>query len=143
MDHSLLLGNYFTSLGKKSYLVLGRGVPEGPTAYVLTAEDNGANWLWNSVTGERFGTAENFCPLTAVSAVVNEQNVWGNIQPADRPGRIRLDLQSIPKYTELQEILRWAVLTPNIRRNRLLKMVENFDLPAQEKFSEKLRASCL
>ena len=32
---------------------LYRGVPEGPTAYVLTAEDNGANWLWNAVTGER------------------------------------------------------------------------------------------
>ena len=90
VDHSLLLCNYFTSLGKKTYLVLGRGVPEGPTTYVLTAEDNGANWLWNSVTGERFGTVENFCPLTAVTAVVNEQNVWGNIQPADRPGRIRL-----------------------------------------------------
>lgn len=93
VDHSLLLCNYFTSLGKKTYLVLGRGVPEGPTAYVLTAEDNGANWLWNSVTGERFGTVENFCPLTAVTAVVNEQNVWGNIQPADRPGRIRFNFQ--------------------------------------------------
>jgi coiled-coil and C2 domain-containing protein 2A len=91
IDHSLLLVNYFTSLGKRAFLVLGRGVPEGATAYVLTSEDNGSFWLWNSVSGERFGTQENFCPLTSVMAVLNEKNVWGNVQPAERPARIRQD----------------------------------------------------
>ncbi len=89
VDHALLLANYFTSLGKRAYLVLGRGVPEGGTAYVLTVEDNGAQILWNSVTGERFDAMENFCPLTAVVAVANEKNIWGNVQSAERPARLR------------------------------------------------------
>ena len=51
IEHGILLANYFTSLGKKSYLVIGQGVPEGETAYVLTAEENGEQWLWNTITG--------------------------------------------------------------------------------------------
>lgn len=68
----MLLTNFFTSLGKKSFLVLGQAVPEGNTAYVMTVEENGEHWLWNPVTGEHSKTSETFCPLESVYAIVNE-----------------------------------------------------------------------
>ena len=37
-EHAVLLTNYLTGLGRTTYLVLGRGVPEGKTAYCLTIE---------------------------------------------------------------------------------------------------------
>ena len=37
-EHAVLLANYLTGLGRTTYLVLGRGVPEGKTAYCLTIE---------------------------------------------------------------------------------------------------------
>ena len=36
--HAVLLTNYLTGLGRTCYLVLGRGMPEGKTAYCLTIE---------------------------------------------------------------------------------------------------------
>ena len=72
VEHSILLVNFFTSLGKRAYLVLGEGVPEGQTAYVLSVEESGEHWLWNSITGEHFVTTETFCPLQSIIAVINE-----------------------------------------------------------------------
>jgi coiled-coil and C2 domain-containing protein 2A len=74
VEHSVLLCNFFNSLGKKSFLVLGTGVPEGQTAYVLSVEENGEHWLWNSVTGEHFvaGAGAIFCPLQSVTAVIDD-----------------------------------------------------------------------
>lgn len=55
-EHAVLLANLFSSLGRRAYLVVGAGVPEGDTAYVMTVrEDTGENVLWNAVTGEGEG----------------------------------------------------------------------------------------
>ena len=91
-EHAILLTNYFTGMNKTAYMVLGHGVPEGKTAYVLTFEENGEHWLWNAVTGEHYVTTETFCPLTCVYALVNSSNMWSNLQPGDPPGRLRWDL---------------------------------------------------
>ena len=91
-EHAILLTNYFTAMNKTAYLVLGHGVPEGRTAYVLTFEENGEHWLWNGVTGEHFVTTETFCPLSCVHALVNSCNMWANLQAAEAPGRLRWDL---------------------------------------------------
>lgn len=72
VEHAVLLANFFTSMGKKAYVMLGSGVPEGDTAYVLTLEDNAQAWLWNSITGEHFISTETFCPLIEVCAIFNE-----------------------------------------------------------------------
>ncbi|TRY71952.1 hypothetical protein TCAL_17145 [Tigriopus californicus] len=101
VEHAVLMTNYFTSLGKKAYLVLGQGIPEGQTAYVLTAEESGQHWLWNVVTGEHFNTSETFCPLVGVTAVANESNVWGNVQSSDAPNRMKWDLTNGSDWTPL------------------------------------------
>ncbi len=101
IEHALLLCNFFSGLSKKAFLVIGKGVPEGDTSYVLTVEESGEHLLWNPVTGEHFSTTETFCPLEAVYAIVNEGNVWGNLQPSDRPSRLRWDLSATSDWVPL------------------------------------------
>jgi len=51
----------------------GTGIPEGPTAYVMTEEGN-ANWIWNANTGEYYTVYDNFCPLITVGCIINTLN---------------------------------------------------------------------
>lgn len=75
VEHAILLANFFTAVGKKVFLALGKGVPEGDTAYVFSVEENGEHWFWNATTGEHFVTSETFCPLESVHALVNDGRI--------------------------------------------------------------------
>ena len=72
IEHAVLLANFFSFMGKKTFVVLGKGAPEGDTAYVLSLEENGDQWLWNATSGEPYNMSESFCPLESVYAVVND-----------------------------------------------------------------------
>ena len=41
VEHGVLLTCYLLGLGRNAYLLLGRGVPEGRTAYTLTVDQSG------------------------------------------------------------------------------------------------------
>ncbi|CAL8310367.1 unnamed protein product [Lota lota] len=89
-EHAVLLCNYFLSMGKKAWLIIGTAIPEGPTAYVLTHEQN-RYLIWNPSSGHYYGQYDTFCPLQAVGCLVNADNVWFNIQDHSSPMRISLD----------------------------------------------------
>lgn len=80
-EHAILLCNFFLHLGKKSYILLGSAVPEGKTAYVLTADDAFQFTLWNASTGYHFFTTDALNPLTRVDCMFNQNNIWFNVQP--------------------------------------------------------------
>ena len=102
IEHAILLCNFFTNIGKRAFLVLGQGVPEGDTAYVLTVEESGEqDRLWNPMTSESFSISETFCPLEGVYAIANESNIWGNIQLSDKPNRIRWDFSQASDWAPL------------------------------------------
>ncbi|XP_006144956.1 coiled-coil and C2 domain-containing protein 2A [Tupaia chinensis] len=90
-EHAVLLCNYFLSLGKKAWLVMGNAIPEGPTAYVLTWEQS-YYFLWNPCSGHFYGQFDTFCPLKSVGCLIGTDNVWFNIQPYDSPLRINFDV---------------------------------------------------
>ncbi|XP_067845649.1 coiled-coil and C2 domain-containing protein 2A isoform X2 [Heptranchias perlo] len=89
-EHAVLLCNYFLAMGKKAWLVIGTAIPEGPTAYVLTYEQN-QYVIWNSTTGKYYGQFDAFCPLQSVSCLVSADNVWFNMQKYDTVMRIHFD----------------------------------------------------
>ena len=101
IEHAVLLTNLFTGIGKKSFLVLGKGIPEGSTSYVLSIEESGEHLLWNAVTGEHFNIKETFCPLKAVHAIVSDANIWINFQHADSPARVRWTLNNSSDWRPL------------------------------------------
>ncbi|KAF8782528.1 Coiled-coil and C2 domain-containing protein 2A [Argiope bruennichi] len=91
-EHAILLCSYFLHLGKKSMLLLGSGIPEGPTAYVVTWESQNNVSVWNSSTGDHFNVRDNHCPLQTVGCLINPDNVWANIQKNNHPSRINFDV---------------------------------------------------
>ncbi|XP_066487937.1 coiled-coil and C2 domain-containing protein 2A [Tiliqua scincoides] len=94
-EHAVLLCNYFLALGKKAWLLIGNAIPEGPTAYVLSWEQN-QYVIWNPSSGRFYGQYDTFCPLQSVGCLISCDNVWFNIQQYDSPLRISLDV-SKPK----------------------------------------------
>ncbi|XP_034566120.1 coiled-coil and C2 domain-containing protein 2A isoform X2 [Notolabrus celidotus] len=90
-EHAVLLCNYFLSMGKKAWLVIGTAIPEGPTAYVLTYEQS-RYLIWNPSGGQFYGQYDTFCPLQTVGCLVNADNVWLNIQEYTSPMTMNFDL---------------------------------------------------
>ncbi|KAI8501504.1 Coiled-coil and C2 domain-containing protein 2A [Branchiostoma belcheri] len=90
-EHAVLLCNYFLHMGKKAWVVLGSAVPEGPTAYVLTHESSGDYLLWNPSSGEFFNQHDPFCPMQSVGCLINQDNIWANVQGYDATGRMSFD----------------------------------------------------
>uniref|UniRef100_A0A3Q1IF17 C2 domain-containing protein n=1 Tax=Anabas testudineus TaxID=64144 RepID=A0A3Q1IF17_ANATE len=90
-EHAVLLCNYFLSMGKKAWLIIGTAIPEGPTAYVLTYEQS-RYLIWNPSSGQYYGQYDSFCPLQTVGCLVNADNVWLNIQENTTPARVSFDI---------------------------------------------------
>ncbi|XP_069782123.1 coiled-coil and C2 domain-containing protein 2A isoform X4 [Narcine bancroftii] len=89
-EHAVLLCNYFLALGIKAWLMIGTAIPEGPTAYVLSYDQN-QYVIWNSTTGQCHGQFDAFCPLQSVSCLINADNVWCNVQKYETVMRINFD----------------------------------------------------
>ncbi|XP_060934901.1 coiled-coil and C2 domain-containing protein 2A [Limanda limanda] len=89
-EHAVLLCNYFLSMGKKTWLIIGTAIPEGPTAYVLTYEQS-RYLIWNPSSGQYYGQYDTFCPLQTVGCLVNADNVWLNVQQYTAPMRMSFD----------------------------------------------------
>uniref|UniRef100_A0A672PN68 Coiled-coil and C2 domain containing 2A n=1 Tax=Sinocyclocheilus grahami TaxID=75366 RepID=A0A672PN68_SINGR len=90
-EHAVLLCNYFLSMGKRAWLIIGVAIPEGPTAYVLTYEQN-RYLIWNPSTGQHYGQYDTFCPLQTIGCLISSDNVWFNIQPYAAPVRMSFDI---------------------------------------------------
>ncbi|XP_071343109.1 coiled-coil and C2 domain-containing protein 2A isoform X2 [Trachinotus anak] len=90
-EHAVLLCNYFLSMGKKAWLVIGTAIPEGPTAYVLTFEQS-RYLIWNPSSGQYYGQYDTFCSLQTVGCLVNADNVWLNVQEYTSPMRLNFDI---------------------------------------------------
>lgn len=102
-EHALLLCNYFLYLGcKRSGIVVGSGIPEGPTAYVIVwefAADEPS--LWNPMTGQRFSPRDSFIPLNTIGCIITSDNVFANVQVHDHPNRINYELNRTSNWKPL------------------------------------------
>lgn len=75
-EHAILLCNYFLYLGKRAGIVLGAGIPEGSTAYVIIWEYTGLEpQMWNASTGQMFSVRDSFIPLNSVGCIITPENV--------------------------------------------------------------------
>ncbi|XP_056893551.1 coiled-coil and C2 domain-containing protein 2A isoform X4 [Takifugu flavidus] len=90
-EHAVLLCNYFLFMKKRAWLIIGCAIPEGPTAYVLTHEQN-HYLIWNPSNGQSYGQYDAFCPLQTVGSLVSADNVWLNVQEHTSPMRISFDV---------------------------------------------------
>ena len=118
-EHAVLFCNICLYLKRKAFVVIGRGVPEGKSAYVLVEEDSVAGGrfggggfqgslssfldmfstatpykLYNPLTGRSYSLKDPYCPLKEVYFAFSADNVWANIQEHVEPHRINFNLSS-------------------------------------------------
>eukprot|EP00357_Protocruzia_adherens_P030440 CAMPEP_0115042130 /NCGR_PEP_ID=MMETSP0216-20121206/46090_1 /TAXON_ID=223996 /ORGANISM="Protocruzia adherens, Strain Boccale" /LENGTH=1496 /DNA_ID=CAMNT_0002424201 /DNA_START=154 /DNA_END=4644 /DNA_ORIENTATION=- len=121
-EHAILLCNYFKYIDYKkgrgddykSYVVLGHGVPEGYTVYVLRREvATNMVELWNACTGEGFffrrtqtgvkcpcwtlqtgeeTESDTTCGLQKIGVLFDDTDAWINIQKYENPSTISFDI---------------------------------------------------
>lgn len=104
-EHAVLLCNYFHWLDRRepnvrSYLVIGRAVPEGDGVYVLRQDAYKIpqrSVLWNASTGAGYHVWDDRCPLQDVSLVVSRDNVFANVQQAPRVRDLSWDIEGDAK----------------------------------------------
>nr|XP_018907512.1 PREDICTED: coiled-coil and C2 domain-containing protein 2A [Bemisia tabaci] len=91
-DHAVLLCCYLMKLKKKVWLIIGSGIPHGPSAYVLVRENSRSYYIWDSVSGLKYDIHDSFSPLQSVYCIINDQNIWANIQRQEDITRMRWDV---------------------------------------------------
>lgn len=127
-EHAVLLCNYFLYLGLNSGLVLGNGVPEGRTCYVIVwlneldrkKDDNYLKvQLWNASTGQcYFVHTDNFLPLSSADCIVTRDNVFANIQKDDQPNQISFNVMRTNCWKPLFNVARATTNLKSIQPNK-------------------------
>jgi coiled-coil and C2 domain-containing protein 2A len=75
-EHAILLCNFFLYLNKKVGIILGSGIPEGPTCYVIVWDYNSQEpSIWNPISGERFSVRDSYLPLNSIGTIFTVDNV--------------------------------------------------------------------
>lgn len=138
-EHAVLLCNYFLHIGKRAYVVLGRGIPEGSTAYVLTLD--GSPLLWNAHTGHKYDVQDTNCPLKGIGCVFNHENIWANVQVSEEPYRLLFDLT---KTNSWQPFFTKAYPRPGLLSNQreileYKRVDQEYVTGLQEKIEKMLR----
>ena len=109
-EHAILLCNFFNyydqlkRTGYESYIVLGRGLPEGDTVYTLRMDPSRGSvgsevTLWNASTGRGYTAKDKHCPLISIDQIVNSENIWINKQqPSSSPYQMTFDLDDLKSF---------------------------------------------
>ena len=97
-EHGILLHNLIIWLQLKGatsdsaseewYLVIGSGLPEGDTVYVMqknTHSGDGGVSFWNPCTGDVFVASHKQSPLIDIGCILTAENIFANIQGDTSP----------------------------------------------------------
>ena len=128
-EHAILLCNYFNYIDRlqkrdcSSYIVLGKGYPEGMTTYVIRVSNTTLDVeFWNAKKGECFyfdkryrdnkflcfrvsrsftstkNSSNNICSLKEIGCIVTPDNVYINLQSSGEPGSIDFDFKNLSNW---------------------------------------------
>lgn len=108
-DLGVLLTCFLLELGVSAWLVLGSSSTCGECCFVLTRESNNF-YIIDPSTGKKYISQDVNCPLTACYCVVNQYNVWANLQ---REERIFLTHFDVNRGLEWRPMFQKVVDIPN------------------------------
>ncbi|VDI43750.1 coiled-coil and C2 domain-containing protein 2A [Mytilus galloprovincialis] len=98
-EHAVLLTNFFLGIGLKAWIIIGTGIPEGPTAYVLTEDGTNGFLIWNANTGEHYKVHDNYCPLISIGCIINDENIFANVQQYEKPAQMNFEFSNTSYWT--------------------------------------------
>ncbi|KAG5677027.1 hypothetical protein PVAND_006814 [Polypedilum vanderplanki] len=82
-DLGVLLTCYYLELGIPAWLILGSSTTCGESCFVLIRETN-EFFIIDPSSARKYSSKDIYCPLTKCYCLVNQYNVWANIQREQR-----------------------------------------------------------
>lgn len=95
-------------MGIESWLILGHGLTSGSTCFVLIREDSDY-FIVDPLTGRKYSSKDTYCSLIKVYCLVNENNVWANIQ---RENRVYLTQFSVKNSADWKPLFKTSFPAP-------------------------------
>lgn len=139
---------------------MGYAIPYGDTTFTLTKE-KGDYFFIDPHSGKKYSSRDTFCPLMKVYCIVNNDNVWANIQ---RENRIFMQNFDTTQSTEWRELFTKSVSAPtellhdldlvytdsldseNLKKSielKLMKKITAWRLPRKTLWNKHLRETLL
>uniref|UniRef100_A0AAG5DD09 C2 domain-containing protein n=1 Tax=Anopheles atroparvus TaxID=41427 RepID=A0AAG5DD09_ANOAO len=91
-DLGVMLACFYLQLGYDVWLIFGNSVLVGDTTFVLLL-DGGEYFVVDPCSGKKYSSTDTYCPLNRVYLLVNQANVWGNVQKENRVFLTQLDVR--------------------------------------------------
>lgn len=79
-DLAILLLNFYLSVKLDAYLMIGESQLRINSCFVLLKESETEYFIIDPVDGTKYQHTDTFCPLSTIGFLVNDKNIWGNIQ---------------------------------------------------------------
>lgn len=90
-DLGVLLVCFYMIIEYDVYLILGHSLLTGDSTFGLVREGSDY-FIVDPISGKRYNSSDTYCPLTRIYYIVNQENVWGNIQKENRVFLTQLDV---------------------------------------------------
>uniref|UniRef100_A0A4W3JXK9 Coiled-coil and C2 domain containing 2B n=1 Tax=Callorhinchus milii TaxID=7868 RepID=A0A4W3JXK9_CALMI len=125
-EHAVLLCNYFLHMGMKAFIILGNSIFAGATVNVITQEKTNT-MIWNPETGECFEQFNAFCSLQTVGSLINNENIWFNVQKNNNLMNVSFDVSRENN---------WHPFFRKSSSHRVLTSVQVSGFPIQMRYTE-------
>lgn len=80
-DLAVLLTNFYLAIGLEAWLMIGKSQLRVNSCFVLLKSDTEAEYfIVDPVAGRKYQHTDTYCPLLTIHFLVNDKNLWGNIQ---------------------------------------------------------------
>lgn len=120
-DLGVLLTCFYLELGVPAWLILGSSTTCGESCFVLTRESN-EFFIVDPSTARKYSSRDIYCPLTKCYCLVNQYNVWANVQREQRVFMTQFDVNRSfdwrPLFTKVVDIPSGTVHDTSFRFER-------------------------
>lgn len=79
-DLAILLVNFYLKVNLEAWLMIGASHLATASCFVLLKEGDSEFAIIDPASGIKFQYTDTYCPLIKVHFLVNDKNIWGNIQ---------------------------------------------------------------
>lgn len=90
-DLGVLLTCFYLELGCPAWLIIGSSTTCGESCFVLIRESN-EFCIVDPTSGRKYSSKDIYCPLTKCYCLVNQYNVWANVQREQRVFMTQFDV---------------------------------------------------
>lgn len=108
-DLGVLLTCFYLELDYASWLILGSSITSGECCFVLTRESS-EFFITDPTSGKKYNSMDVQCPLTSCFCLVNQYNVWANVQ---RESRIFMTQFDVNRSFDWRPLFQRVVDIPN------------------------------